>query len=208
MSSYEIPLPQSEIQVCTLLLFADLILRQLSLFSRFPRRWILWRNVIFTQRNNYILRIVTVTTRGGRHLCFAVHSSTRPRSCAPNQYPIRCSFLLRRIADGYRKFIICLCANQISCQLQWLENLPICLGFVLEKGEAVVTRSPYTTGQLQDLTDCSKEPEVRVFSDFCLVICNSRATSQCLTCSRLYSLNRWHQKLIANRQVIPLKCSK
>ena len=42
----------------------------------------------------------------------------------------------------------------------------------------------------------------------CLVICNSRATSQCLTCSRLYSLNRWHQKLIANRQVIPHKCSK
>ena len=41
--------------------------------------------------------------------------------------------------------------GQIPCLLQWLENLPICLGFVLEKDEAVVTLSPYTTGQLQDL---------------------------------------------------------
>ena len=48
--------------------------------------------------------------------------------------------------------------GQIPCLLQWLENLPICLGFVLEKDEAVVTLSPYTTGQLQDLADCSKEP--------------------------------------------------
>ena len=41
--------------------------------------------------------------------------------------------------------------GQNPCLLQWLENLPICLGFVLEKDEAVVTLSPYTTGQLQDL---------------------------------------------------------
>ena len=41
--------------------------------------------------------------------------------------------------------------GQIPCLLQWLENLPICFGFVLEKDEAVVTLSPYTTGQLQDL---------------------------------------------------------
>ena len=48
--------------------------------------------------------------------------------------------------------------GQISCLLQWLENLPICLRFVLEKGKAVVTLFPNTTGQLQDLKDCSKEP--------------------------------------------------
>ena len=48
--------------------------------------------------------------------------------------------------------------GQISCLLQWLENLPICLKFVLEKGKAVVTLFPNTTGQLQDLKDCSKEP--------------------------------------------------
>ena len=48
--------------------------------------------------------------------------------------------------------------GQISCLLQWLENLPICLKFVLEKGKAVITLFPNTTGQLQDLKDCSKEP--------------------------------------------------
>ena len=74
---------------------------------------------------------------------------------------------------------------QISCLLQWLENLPICLGFVLEKGEAVATLSRYTTDQFQDLADCSKKPETRVFSDLCLVICKSAAASQCLNCSRL-----------------------
>ena len=67
--------------------------------------------------------------------------------------------------------------GQIPCLLQRLENLPICLGFSLEKGEAVVTLSPYTTGQFQDLADCSKEPETRVFSDLCLVVCKSGATS-------------------------------
>ena len=98
--------------------------------------------------------------------------------------------------------------GQIPCLLQWLENLPICLGFVLEKGEAVVTLSPYTTGQLQDLADCSKEPETRVFSDLCLVVCKSGATSQCLNCRTLFSLNRRRQKRISNRQVIPPKCNK
>ena len=48
--------------------------------------------------------------------------------------------------------------GQISCLLQWLENLPICPRFVLEKGKAVVTLFPNTTGQRQDLKDCSKEP--------------------------------------------------
>ena len=48
--------------------------------------------------------------------------------------------------------------GQISCLLQWLENLPICLRFVLEKGKAVVTLFPNTIGQRQDLKDCSKEP--------------------------------------------------
>ena len=47
--------------------------------------------------------------------------------------------------------------GQISCLLQSLENLPICLRFVLEKGKAVATLFPNTTGQLQDLKDCSKE---------------------------------------------------
>ena len=60
--------------------------------------------------------------------------------------------------------------RQISCLLQWLENLPIILGFVLEKGEAVTTLSSYTTGQLQDLTDCSEKPETRVLTDLCVVI--------------------------------------
>ena len=65
------------------------------------------------------------------------------------------------------------------------ETYPICLGFVLEKGEAVATLSQYTTRQLRDLTDCSKKPEMRVFSDLCLVIFKSGAASQCLDCNRL-----------------------
>ena len=56
--------------------------------------------------------------------------------------------------------------EQISCILQFLDSVPICLGFVLE-GEAVTNLSPCSTGQLRDLSDSAKTPETRVFSTSC-----------------------------------------
>ena len=95
--------------------------------------------------------------------------------------------------------------QQISCLLQFLDSVPICLGFVLE-GEAVTTLSPCTTGQLRDLTDSAKEPETRVFSTSCQVVCSSG--EQCPNCGRLRAVNRQRQKRIASRQSIAPNCNK
>ena len=95
--------------------------------------------------------------------------------------------------------------QQISCALQFLESVPICLGFVLE-GEAVTTLSPYTTGRLRDLTDSAKEPETRVFSTSCQVVCSSG--EQCPSCGRLRAVNKQRQKRIASRQSIAPNCNK
>ena len=98
--------------------------------------------------------------------------------------------------------------EQISRILLWLDNLPICLGFVLEKGEAISTLHPHTTGQLRDLTDPSKEPETRAFSNLCQVILTSRAAKYCPECNKLKTVNRKRQERFSNRQVISPKCNK
>ena len=89
--------------------------------------------------------------------------------------------------------------QQISCILQFLDSVPICLGFVPE-GEVVTTLSLYTTGQLWDLSDSAKDPKTRVFSTSCQVVCSSG--EQCPSCGRLRAVNKQRQKQIASRQSI------
>ena len=62
--------------------------------------------------------------------------------------------------------------------------------------------------QLLPYPHTQQEPETKVFSDLCLVVCKSGATSQCLNYRTLFSLNRRRQKRISNRQVIPPNCNK
>ena len=96
--------------------------------------------------------------------------------------------------------------EQICRILQCLDNVPICLGFVLEKGQVVTTLSPYITGQLRDLSDSAKEPETRVFSTSCQVICSSG--EQCTNCCRLKAVNKQRQKRTSSRQSIASNCNK
>ena len=95
--------------------------------------------------------------------------------------------------------------EQISRILQFLDSAPICLGFVLE-GETVTTLSPYTTGQLRDLSDSAKDPETRVFSTSCQVICSSG--EQCPNCCRLRAVNNQRQKRNSSKQFIAPTCNK
>lgn len=95
--------------------------------------------------------------------------------------------------------------QQISSILQFLDSVPICLGFVLE-GETVTTLSPYTTGQLRDLSDSANEPETRVFSTSCQVVFSTG--EQCPNCGRLRAVNKQRQKRIAGRQSIAPNCNK
>lgn len=96
--------------------------------------------------------------------------------------------------------------DHISCILQCLDKVPICLGFVLEKEDTVTTLSPYITGQLRDLSDSGKEPETRVFSTTCQIICSSG--EQCKNCCRLKAVNKQRQKRISCRQSIAPNCNK
>lgn len=56
-----------------------------------------------------LLLLFFFSTRGGRHLCLAVHLNTVPRSRAPNQYPIPCSFPLRRMLTY--NFVVISCTS-------------------------------------------------------------------------------------------------
>ena len=95
--------------------------------------------------------------------------------------------------------------QQISSILQFLDSVPICLGFVIE-GEAVTTLSPHTTGQLRDLSYSAHEPETRVFSTSCQVVYSSG--EQCANCGRLRAVSKQRQKRIASRQSIVPYCNK
>ncbi|XP_068726810.1 uncharacterized protein [Montipora capricornis] len=97
-------------------------------------------------------------------------------------------------------------AEEISLILQYLNSVPICLGFILEEDQSITSLSHYTVGQLTDLSDPAKRPETRVYSGSCQVLSNYG--ENCRNCGRLKSVNSQNQKHRSKRKSITPQCNK
>ncbi|XP_068687200.1 uncharacterized protein [Montipora foliosa] len=90
--------------------------------------------------------------------------------------------------------------EEISLILQYLNTVPICLGFILEEDQSITSLSHHTVGQLTDLSDPAKRPETRVYSGSCQILSNFGET--CRNCGRFKTVNSQSQKNRSKRKSI------
>ena len=91
-------------------------------------------------------------------------------------------------------------AEEISVILQYLKSVPICLGFILEEDQSIISLSQYTIGQLTFLSDRAKRPKTRVYSGSCQVLSN--CGENCRNCGRLKTVNSQNQRYRSKRESI------